>query len=182
MKSFDQLPMKLKPADIDAGSGLLPRVVRALYYVYPPLTSIKRDFTTAVINRRCLVFWWEKEYSRKKHCFIWNYLFKFVEVDGKRKANKNGLHVNLEERNIVIRAKCPNYIHLQQKSFIGMVLTSFHACMSSDMRYHKLKLVFHLERRDKKYAKEEGQLLNINPVIEYSIIPWWSPNYPYLVQ
>lgn len=181
VRNFDGLPLKLQPFNIDAGCGLLPRVVRALHYVYPPLATRKRELTSLLINRRCLAVWWEKDYSLKKHSFVWTYFLKFVEINGK-KIHQDNLRTNPEERNLIVRAKCPNFVHLYQQSFTGMVITSFNACMSSDMRYHQLKMMFHVERRDIKYKREEGYLLVINPVIEYAVIPWWDPNYPYPVQ
>ena len=177
--SYEKLPSRLKPLDIDAGSGIRSRVIRALFYVYLPLSTLQRDFASYIINRRCSVFWWEKEFNLKKNCFVWNYLFKFVDVSWKRNISQHNLLENSEKHNLVMKVKCPNYIHLDCKSCSNMIMTSFHDCMSSDMRYHKLKMVFNEERRDKKYIKEQGKLLIISPVIEYSIIPWWNPNYPH---
>ena len=179
---FEKLPSRLRPLDIDAGSGLQSRVIRALYYIYPPFTTVKRDFTNHVVNKKCSTFWWVKEFNVKKNCFTWNYFLKFTDINWTKQTFHNCLFANPEKYNMVVKAKCPNYILLEHASCSNMILTSFHDCMSSDMRYHKLKMIFHEERKGKQYAKEHGSLLIINPVIEYSIIPWWEPNYPHSVR
>eukprot|EP00795_Rhopilema_esculentum_P008779 gene8779-14809_t len=65
------------------------------------------------------------------------------------------------------------------KSAIGMILTSFNSCMSTDMRYHQIKTIFHYEGTARSYNKNDGMHMCFNPVIDVNILPWWNPSYPY---
>lgn len=179
--NFDQLPGKLNPSDIDAGAGIFQRVVRALYHVYPPFTSRKKDFTGTLLKKKCMAVWWVKECPSRNGSVFWSYFFKFFEIAKKRRAKEDNIHWNTEEHNIVLKVKCPSYIHFYQQSLVGLIITSFNECMTSDMRYHQLRMTFHVERKDKMHREGEGDLVVINPVIEYAVIPWWNPRYPYPV-
>ena len=178
VKSDCNLPTRLQPWNIDAGPGIQCRVVRALYQTYTPFklkaTAIL-DHSTELPFKKCVNVWWEKEYSAKKGAFVWTYYFKVASIDDKETSVKRVLH-NPERNKIVVKVKCLNYIKLQP--VLGMILTSFNLCMSGDMRYHQVKLTFHHERRDKKYNRNQGMLLVMNPVIDMNILHWWTPNYP----
>ena len=172
------LPFRLQSDNIDSGPGLQSKVVRSLYFVYPPLRELYRSNCTEVTNRKCMLFWWKKEFSSKKGTYIWNYFFKLAEGNSKRSLKEKQLWCNPEKQNIVVKIRSPNFIHFQ-KSAIGLILTSFNSCMSTDMRYHQIKTVFHYEGEARRYNKNDGMHMCFNPVIDVNILPWWNPSYPY---
>ena len=171
------LPTRLQRDYIDSRPGIKSRVIRALFHTYALFQQRSSpDSSCTILHRKCILFWWEKDYSIKAHSNTWTYYLKVANFDGVKDVRLNTVCFNPENGNSILRVKCPNYVYLP--SVTGMVVTSFTVSMSTDMRYHQLKMVFHHERKYHKYHKNEGLVLVINPVMDTRIVQWWHPSYP----
>lgn len=91
----------------------------------------------------------------------------------------DNIHDNPEEGFYILQVLCPNFMSLPP--VMGLVLTKTSIAVSNqDMRYHKLRLHFdYIHCSTNGSLGSSGTVLNIDPVLKLSILPWWHPKYPY---
>ncbi|KAL5007854.1 hypothetical protein ScPMuIL_016660 [Solemya velum] len=191
-----EMPETLKSCAIERLQGLRSRVIRSLFYMYPPLsertkrTIMFQNEPHGLVGKICNVIWYDLDKA------MWNFNFKFRrhEVNASQFINfiprlgsnkkvdilhgyKDVFH-NCENDCSVLQANCKNFISLPM--VMGMFLKNVCLNVSREMRYHRLKLVF-----DTKLTEEMSTvssvsevIVELDPVVNLKVFHWWDPCYP----
>lgn len=190
----NELPECLRIENLERINGLRQRVIRSLFYIYPPFVAkIKRtmpfeDEPHFFVGQRCIFTWHEKV----KNVYNFNFKFKKERIYEINKLKyfkettdlKNGyrdLYFNQENDYYVLEVTCQTFLSVP--SVMGLVLSNVYLKLSSGMRYHCLKLVFDTNIKgipvgNRKFIEDTVMILD--PVLNVKIYPWWHPKYPFL--
>jgi len=181
------LPNHLRPNEINVKSGLRARVIRALFHVHPPLVKTVvhnvpcTDAPGHAELRYCVLSWWKPMTSSKSNVNVWLYYFKLTSNENFKPKNimeaRNLMKFNTEEDCVLLRVAVSSFTPI--RAVQGLVLTSISVSVSRDMRFHRLKLVFHERRHNKRYEKHQGQVIILDPILDLQILHWWDPQYPH---
>ena len=176
------MPDDLKIETLERINGLRQRVIRALYYIYPPfITKIIRagpfeDEPHILVGHR----YESMRYEKVKNVHIFNFKFKKErEIPDLKNSYKN-LYLNCENDYCVLEVTCQTY--LSALPVVGLVLSNVYLTLSSGMRYHCLKLVFATNIKgipDGNRKGVEDTVIVFDPVLSLKIYPWWHPKYPF---
>ncbi|XP_001626089.2 putative transmembrane protein 183BP isoform X1 [Nematostella vectensis] len=188
----EKLPLELRPDRIKCRPGLRPRVIRALFHCYDPLSvRIQPNADTghnppdSLLHFTCLSTWCKGVISKggKK---VWIFYFKLNKRTGQKKprtytpewfATVDDVNDNPEENNSVFSVVCMNYIPFPP--VIGLVLTEVLTGLSAGMKHQRVKMRFHAHRDDGRYQWESGIQVILDPAREVKVLKWWHPLYPY---
>lgn len=187
----ENIPDDLRLASLDCIHGLRARVIRTLFYVYPPMVT--RTQTTvpfenephALVGLRCLLTW------HKKVKNVWSFYFKFRKGDSvdlssnERKSIKSrdfekwhqDFFYNPDDKSSILEVTCPGFTPLQV--VMGLILNGVYLNVSAEsMRYHRLKLIMDTNYRitTKKNQNSMCEIV-LDPVLEVRVYPWWHPNF-----
>ena len=189
VEEVPDLPSLLRPRSISHIHGLRTRVIRALYYVYPPfqlrvksIQPFERD-PDLLKGARCVLQWHQKVKTS------WYFYFKFYfpnvpqcylskkpNTDEDELLAELDVFSNSEENCSVLRVSSPNFISLPV--VMGQVLTKSSISVGHRMQYHKLRLYFNAEFNARQQLTS-GTSLVMDPVVNLQINQWWDPKYPY---
>nr|CAI5836901.1 unnamed protein product [Callosobruchus analis] len=190
--SVSTLPEELQPECLVRKYGLRTCVIRALYHMYPPFVNrIKSRGLTVeqhpdLLKRRlCDCLWHQKH---KEH---WRFYFKMREKrenilnhsyqTDKKKPDLleilDDVSANTEENCCILQVTCKDFIAIPP--VLGQVLISVSVTLSSGLRYNRLQLDF--GSAISAYRKSDSNCTSIilEPVVNYKILDWWHPQYPY---
>lgn len=187
------MPDGLKIETLERINGLRQRVIRALYYIYPPfITKIIRtlpfeDEPHMLAGHRCMLTWHEKVKNvynfnfkfKKERIYDINKLHYFREIPDLRNGYKD-LYLNRENDYYVLEVTCQTFLSVLP--VMGLVLSNVYLKLSSGMRYHCLKLVFDTNIKgipDGNRKGVEDTVIVLDPVLNLKIYPWWHPKYPF---
>lgn len=184
------LPARLKSDWIESRDGFKSRVIRALFITRANLHNrlaqqtleSARDthVTSQLIGLRCCHAWYEEKTSSKSGS-VFEFYFKFKRNDNFGKLcllkNNDYLHTNSERDFIVFQITVSNFIRLQ--SVTGESLTDISVNLSRNLRFHCVKMTFHVFRCDRRYRKSDGKVISLEPVSEFRLLRWWYPLYPH---
>ena len=185
-----ELPVELKRENLECIHGLRARVVKTLFYLYPPLVS--RSHTSVpfenephiLIGHRCLLTW----HKRVKN--VWTFCFKFRKGDqldrdsnSRRgmmskefKAWHQDLFYNPDNYCRILEVTCSNFNSIPV--VMGLILNKVYLNLGSSMRYHKLRLIFDTHLKMTGAKNETGMFeVVLDPVLEVRVYPWWHPKY-----
>uniref|UniRef100_A0A665VZA4 Transmembrane protein 183A n=2 Tax=Echeneis naucrates TaxID=173247 RepID=A0A665VZA4_ECHNA len=190
------LPFRLQPDSIDMKQCLRARVIRSLFHLYEPFSlrvskipALPESTPTTLLNSKCLLFW-VKKLSGTRPEGLWEFNFKFIKQHGHSKSGcakslclprqYQDVHTNPDTDCYVLQITTLNFIFTPV--VMGMTLTLFTIKVSTDMRHHRVRLVFQdspLQRGNKK-RDQGGTQIVLDPVLSVRLMDWWHPQYPYV--
>uniref|UniRef100_A0A3P8V3W3 Transmembrane protein 183A n=1 Tax=Cynoglossus semilaevis TaxID=244447 RepID=A0A3P8V3W3_CYNSE len=187
------LPCRLQPDCIDVMHCLKARVIRSLFHLYEPFTlrvskipALPESTPTTLLNSKCLLFSF-KRLSGTRPEALWEFNFKFV----KQRHIRNGcvkslslprqyeeVHRNPDSDCYVLQVTTLNFIYFPV--VMGMTLTLFTINVSTDMRHHRVRLVFtdSPHHKSRKRVDHSGTQVVLDPVHSVKLMDWWHPQYP----
>ncbi|KAF6735735.1 Transmembrane protein 183 [Oryzias melastigma] len=182
------LPFRLQPDSIDKMHCLRACVIRSLFHLYEPFSlrvskiPTLPESTPTLLNSKCLLFW-----VRKVSEALWEFNFKFVKQQEHRRngcaksllmpKQYENVHVNPDSDCYVLQVTTLNFIFIPV--VMGMTLALFTINVSTDMRHHRVRLIFQdspLQR--KKRGDQSGIQVILDPVQSVKLMDWWHPQYP----
>ncbi|XP_030077381.1 transmembrane protein 183A [Microcaecilia unicolor] len=190
------LPLRLQPECIGVLRCLRVRVIRSLYHMYEPFSSrvsknptVPESTPSTLANSKCLLFWCRKIVRNRQEA-LWEFNFKFKTQVPRCKNNcYNGLlhppvqyeevHTNPEQDCCLLQVTTLNFICIP--IVMGMTLAFFTINVSTDMRHHRVRLVFQdfPVLNGKKPRGEQGVQVVLDPVHSVRLLDWWHPQYPF---
>uniref|UniRef100_A0A7N6FF96 Transmembrane protein 183A n=1 Tax=Anabas testudineus TaxID=64144 RepID=A0A7N6FF96_ANATE len=190
------LPFRLQSDLPDMMHCLRARVIRSLFHLYEPFSlrvskipAMPESTPTTLLNSKCLLFW-VKRVSGTRPEPLWEFNFKFVKQQVHRKngcakslcmpRQYEDVHKNPDSDCYVLQVTTLNFIFIPV--VMGMTLTLFTINVSTDMRHHRVRLVFQDSplQRGKKRADQGGTQVVLDPVHSVKQMDWWHPLYPYV--
>ena len=196
------LPPTLQPNSVEPRiHGLRTRVVRALFLVYPPLSSrvchrgnlpttlsapVSPVDPELLVGRRCVMAWYERSSGLQ-----WRFFFRF-EFSRRTACQLTPSHSdrdsllapddvlhNADERSVILVAVTSNFVNLPV--VMGQVLVK--ASMSIDgMFARRLKLVFYGEyvyvSKGNCSVPNGAVVADIDSLLGSTILHWWDPTFP----
>ncbi|KAM6927426.1 transmembrane protein 183A [Xenentodon cancila] len=191
-----ELPCHLKPHSIDRMRCLRACVIRSLFHLYEPFSSrvsnipvLPESTPTTMLNSKCLLFW-VKKVSGTRQEPLWEFNFKLKKLQGHSKNScakslrtpkqYEDVHLNPDSDCYVLQVTTLNFIFTHV--VMGMTLTQFKINVSTDMRHHRVRLVFQDSplHRGMKRVDQGGTQVVLDPVHSVKLMDWWHPQYPSL--
>ncbi|XP_053312770.1 transmembrane protein 183A [Spea bombifrons] len=188
------LPVRLLPEFMDRLRCLRACVIRSLYHMYEPFCSrvarnppIPESTPNTLANAKCLLFWYRKVTGAKSEA-TWEFNFKFQKQPPKKKDYLSRLQPPLEYKDVHFNPDhdcCLLQVSTLNFSCIpvvmGMTLSYFTINVSTDMRHHRVRLVFQDTpvRNGKKPRGDQGVPIVLDPVHSVNLLDWWHPKYPF---
>ncbi|XP_060897990.1 transmembrane protein 183A [Labrus mixtus] len=188
------LPYRLQPDSIGRMQCLRARVIRSLFHLYEPfdlrvskIPALPESTPTALLNSKCLLFWVRKVIGTRPDA-LWEFNFKFLKqpVHSKNGCAKSlqmprqyiDVHSNPDSDCYILQVTTLNFIFTPV--VMGMTLTLFTINISTDMRHHRVRLVFQDSplQRGKKRGDQGGTQVVLDPVQSVRLMDWWHPQYP----
>nr|XP_020638168.1 transmembrane protein 183A isoform X2 [Pogona vitticeps] len=183
------LPIRLQPESIEKMYCLRACVIRSLYHMYRPFVSqiarnpaIPDTTPNTLKNSKCLLFWSKKVDQQSS---LWEFSFKF-----QRQFKNNCLkrlqppirykdvHMNPDQDCCLLQITTLDFIYVPV--VMGMIVTLFSINVSTDMRHHRVKMVFHDSPvwNGKKPRFDHGVQVVMDPVYSVRLFDWWHPQFP----
>ncbi|KAJ7331848.1 hypothetical protein JRQ81_014028 [Phrynocephalus forsythii] len=186
------LPIRLQPKSMEKMYCLRACVIRSLYHMYRPFASriarnpaIPDTTPNTLKNSKCLLFWSKKVDQPSS---LWEFSFKFQKQSPKFKNNclkrlqpptrYKDVHMNPDQDCCLLQITTLDFIYVPV--VMGMTVNLFSINVSTDMRHHRVKLVFHDSPvwNGKKHRFDHGVQVVMDPVHSVHIFDWWHPQYP----
>ncbi|XP_076013025.1 transmembrane protein 183A isoform X2 [Genypterus blacodes] len=190
------LPFHLQPDSIDTMRSLKACVIRALFHMYVPFSSrmskipaLPESTPTTLLNSKCLLLWDRKVVGTRQDA-MWEFNFKFSKQVHSKNGRANGpaktlntpcqykdVHINPDSDCYVLQVTTLNYI--LTPVVMGMTLSLFTINVSTDMRHHRVRLLFHDSppQPGKKRGDQGGTQVVLDPVHSVRLMDWWHPQY-----
>ncbi|XP_072034116.1 transmembrane protein 183-like isoform X2 [Amphiura filiformis] len=180
-----KLPVQLQPVSMLRIYGIRALVIRALHMMYTPYVShIKSlppiaegiDSPDNLLNRTCLYMW-----SRGQVGCHFYHFFKFRDEDLKPEIshcyNNEEVLSNPHTDECILKVFCQNFQHFPSDEVMGSKLVKVGVSVSSNFRYHRLKLQF--TKGSHRGLPRESNLLTVvlDPVILIRVLHWWHPQF-----
>ncbi|XP_014675751.1 PREDICTED: transmembrane protein 183-like [Priapulus caudatus] len=183
------LPVLLRPACLEQRYSLKTRVIRALFYLHDPLVRRTKQLTAPfetpphfLQGSRCMLMWHQRVKANN-----WTFLFKFrragtrlaktvAATEGDALDYLDNYRANSEDGCSVLSVTCCNFISLP--IVMGQMLTQVCVNVSRNMRFHRVKLVFHSLYNDGRQSATTGCVAILDPVVSIRVSHWWHPQYP----
>ncbi|CAL1608009.1 unnamed protein product [Knipowitschia caucasica] len=189
------LPLRLQPDSVQKMRCLRARVIRSLFHLYEPFTlrvsqvpPLPETTPSFLINSKCLLFWVQKISGTRPET-LWEFNFKFEKPRGHYKNGRSqvlclpqqyeDVHKNPDSDCYMLQVTTLNFIF--SPVVMGMTLALFTVNVSTDMRHHRVRLVFHDSPlpRGKKRPEQGGVQVVLDPVHSVRLMDWWHPQYPF---
>lgn len=187
--------MELQPYSMARTHRIRALVIRALNLMYEPF--VKRSRTNqpveeglsspeCLVNRTCIFMW-----SQGKVGSHYYHFFKFGKLESWKPPIMNSMNedafYNRHEDECILKVFCQNFQRFPTDKIMGMTLVNISISVSSNFRYHRLKMQFC--RRDTRPSfrdqhrgrhNRDANLLSVvlDPVILVRVIHWWNPQFP----
>ncbi|KAG8131925.1 hypothetical protein E2320_009816 [Naja naja] len=147
--------------------------------------SLKTDPLFGAAYQLCLLFW-SKRINQQSS--LWEFSFKFQRQSPKFK-NKSlkqlqppvryaDVHMNPDQDCCLLQITTLDFIYIP--IVMGMTVTLFTINVSTDMRHHRVKLIFHDSPvwSGKKPRFDHGMQVVMDPVHSVHLFDWWHPQFP----
>lgn len=170
------LPQALQPASMTKRHGLKAKVIRALYFLYLPMTRRLQESSISearLLNKKCV------QQCHKYHFAIGcaTFIFKFQDVnclpenedEGEPDENAGDLNANKDAGAITLKLTC-SQITPPPLMLIGLVLRSISFPTPADPGGH-----VHISMGDNYFASPPKVNLVLNKVIAVQMTDWWHP-------
>ncbi|NXW51189.1 TM183 protein, partial [Nyctiprogne leucopyga] len=182
------LPLRLRPESMEKLHCLRACVIRSLYHMYEPFASrVSRnpaipDSTPSTLkNSRCLLFWCKKIEGNRQEV-MWEFNFKFKKQERFGLASLKSRVVSLVSSKLPLTATCfqVHFFHYYLSPSLSLFL-QFTINVSTDMRHHRVRLVFQDApvRNGRKPRPDQGVQVVLDPVHSVRLLDWWHPQYPF---
>ncbi|KAL7985436.1 hypothetical protein Chor_004006 [Crotalus horridus] len=146
---------------------------------------LKTDPLFGAAYQLCLFFWSKRI---NKQSSLWEFSFKFQRQSPKFK-NKSlkplqppirytDVHMNPDQDCCLLQITTLDFIYIP--IVMGMTVTLFTINVSTDMRHHRVKLLFHDSPvwSGKKSRFDHGMQVVMDPVHSVHLFDWWHPQFP----
>ncbi|XP_071400594.1 transmembrane protein 183A isoform X4 [Centroberyx affinis] len=162
------LPFRLQPDSIDRMRCLRACVIRSLFHLYEPFSlrvskipALPESTPTTLLNSK-------QEHSK-------NGSAKFLCMP----RQYEDVHTNPDSDCYLLQVTTLNFIDFTP-GVMGMTLTLFTINVSTDMRHHRVRLVFQDSplQRGRKRGEQGGTQVVLDPVHSVRLMDWWHPQYP----
>ncbi|XP_010643355.1 transmembrane protein 183A isoform X2 [Fukomys damarensis] len=189
------LPLRLRPESMEKLRCLRACVIRSLYHMYEPFAArisknpvIPESTPTSLKNSKCLLFWCRKIVGNRQEP-MWEFNFKFKKQSPRLKSKCMGrlqppiqyedVHTNPDQDCCLLQVTTLNFIFIP--IVMGMIFTLFTINVSTDMRHHRVRLVFQDSpvRGGRSLRSEQGVQVILDPVHSVRLFDWWHPQYPF---
>ncbi|XP_059723958.1 transmembrane protein 183A isoform X2 [Haemorhous mexicanus] len=189
------LPLRLRPESMEKLHCLRACVIRSLFHMYEPFAArlsrnpaIPDSTPSTLKNSRCLLFWCKKIVGNRQEA-MWEFNFKFKKQSPRFKSKcckglqppiqYEEVHTNPDQDCCLLQITTFNFIFVP--IVMGMTFTLFSISVSTDMRHHRVRLVFQDTpvRNGKKPRMEQGVQVVLDPVHSVRLLDWWHPQYPF---
>ncbi|GCB67427.1 hypothetical protein scyTo_0000727 [Scyliorhinus torazame] len=189
------LPVRLQREVIGKLGSLRACVIRSLYHMYEPFRArvsdkpaIPESTPNTLQNCSCLLYWCKKgSGNRSDQRWEFNYKFKKQSIKLKN-GSRNGLqfprqyeqvHKNPDQDCYLLQITTLNFIFTPV--VMGMTLALFTISVSTDMRHHRVRMLFQDSPipHGKKPKKDQGLQVILDPVHSVRLLDWWHPQYPF---
>ncbi|XP_026517045.1 transmembrane protein 183-like, partial [Terrapene carolina triunguis] len=136
----------------------------------------------------CLLFWCRKIDGNRREP-MWEFNFKFKKQPPRLKSNcckdlqppvqYEDVHTNPDQDCCLLQITTLNFIFLPV--VMGLIFTLFTINVSTDMRHHRVRLVFQDSPvwNGKKPQLDQGVQVILDPVHSVRLLDWWHPQYPF---
>ncbi|KAM9408715.1 transmembrane protein 183A isoform 1-T1 [Pholidichthys leucotaenia] len=187
------LPFCLQPDSIARMRYLRASVIRSLFHLYEPFSqrvakipALPESTPTTPLNSKCLLCW-VKKVSETRPEALWEFSFKFIKQGPTKKGCAQSLHVPRQYKDVHMNPDSDCYVlQVTTLNFIltpvvmGMTLTLFTISVSTDMRHHRVRLVFQDSpvQHGRKRGDQGGTQVVLDPVHSVKLMDWWHPQYP----
>ncbi|XP_077013563.1 transmembrane protein 183A isoform X4 [Tamandua tetradactyla] len=141
----------------------------------------------------CTAAFWTRLYRRKivgnRQEPMWEFNFKFKKQSPRLKSKCMGglqppiqyedVHTNPDQDCCLLQVTTLNFIFIP--IVMGMIFTLFTINVSTDMRHHRVRLVFQDSpiHGGRKLRSEQGVQVILDPVHSVRLFDWWHPQYPF---
>ncbi|XP_027699255.1 transmembrane protein 183A isoform X2 [Vombatus ursinus] len=141
----------------------------------------------------CTAAFWTRLYRRKivgnRQEPMWEFNFKFKKQSPRLKSKCVGglqppvqyedVHTNPDQDCCLLQVTTLNFIFIP--IVMGMIFTLFTINVSTDMRHHRVRLVFQDTpvQNGRKLRSEQGVQVILDPVHSVRLFDWWHPQYPF---
>ncbi|XP_020768989.1 transmembrane protein 183A isoform X3 [Odocoileus virginianus] len=189
------LPLRLRPESMEKLHCLRACVIRSLYHMYEPFAArisknpaIPESTPSTLKNSKCLLFWCRKVVGNRQEP-MWEFNFKFKKQSPRLKSKCMGglqppiqyedVHTNPDQDCCLLQVTTLNFIFIP--IVMGMIFTLFTISVSTDMRHHRVRLVFqdYPVHGGQKLRSEQGVQVILDPVHSIRLFDWWHPQYPF---
>ncbi|XP_050841020.1 transmembrane protein 183A isoform X6 [Serinus canaria] len=196
------LPLRLRPESMEKLHCLRACVIRSLFHMYEPFAArlsrnpaIPDSTPSTLKNSRCLLFWCKKIVGNRQEA-MWEFNFKFKKQSPRFKSKcckglqppiqYEEVHTNPDQDCCLLQITTFNFIFVP--IVMGMTFTllwspllQFSISVSTDMRHHRVRLVFQDTPvcNGKKPRMEQGVQVVLDPVHSVRLLDWWHPQYPF---
>ncbi|XP_053104338.1 transmembrane protein 183A isoform X2 [Hemicordylus capensis] len=183
------LPIRLQPESMEKMYCLRACVIRSLYHMYRPFVSrvaknpaVPETTPSTLKNSRCLLFW-SRRVDRQPS--LWEFSFKFQrQLKNSRlkplqpPVRYEDVHMNPDQDCCLLQITTLDFIYVP--IVMGMTVTLFTINVSTDMRHHRVKMVFHDSPvwNGKKPRFDHGVQIVMDPVHSVRLFDWWHPQFP----
>lgn len=189
------LPLRLRPESMEKLRCLRACVIRSLYHMYEPFAArisknpaIPESTPSTLKNSKCLLFWCRKIVGNRQEP-MWEFNFKFKKQSPRLKSKcmdrlqppiqYEDVHTNPDQDCCLLQVTTLNFIFIP--IVMGMIFTLFTINVSTDMRHHRVRLVFQDSpvRGGQNLRSEQGVQVVLDPVHSVRLFDWWHPQYPF---
>ncbi|KAG9485588.1 hypothetical protein GDO78_008592, partial [Eleutherodactylus coqui] len=190
------LPVRLLPECMYRLRALRACVIRSLFHMYEPFCSrlaknpsLPESTPNTLLNSKCLLFWCKKVEPGIRPEPLWEFNFKLKKLPPKQKnlcliglqppLEYKEVHFNPDQDCCLLQVTTLNFIFIPV--VMGMTLTYFTINVSTDMRHHRVRLIFQdcPVLNGKKPRGEQGVQIVLDPVHSVHLLDWWHPKYPF---
>ncbi|XP_040337060.1 transmembrane protein 183-like [Herpailurus yagouaroundi] len=173
------LPLRLRPESMEKLRCLRACVIRSLYHMYEPFAAqisknpaIPESTPSTLKNSKCLLFWCRKIVGNRQEP-MWEFNFKSKKQSPRLKSKCMGrlqppiqyedVHTNPDQDCCLLQVPTLNFIFIP--IVMGMIFTLFTINVSTDMRHHRLRLMFQDSpvRGGWKLCCEQGVQIILDP-------------------
>ena len=191
------LPENLQPEFLNKIHGLRTRVIRTLFYTYPPCVQRVQkvlpfeDPPEGIVGAKCILMWYQQVKG------LWYFNFKFMKNSlekykchlavrpskhkGRYSLDRFATDIcdNPEDGLVVLQVVCRSFIPVPPV-VMGMTLCKTSISVGHGMMNHKLKMIFTSQESSigKPVALAGGTTFSMDPVLNYRVLNWWEPKYP----
>ncbi|XP_048353251.1 transmembrane protein 183A isoform X2 [Sphaerodactylus townsendi] len=160
------LPIRLQPESMEKMYCLRACVIRSLYHMYRPFASrVARNPAIPETTPSTL-----KNSKSPK--------FKNSHLKLQPPVRYEDVHLNPDQDCCVLQITTLDFIYIP--IVMGMSVTLFTINVSTDMRHHRVKMVFHDSPvwNGKKPRFDHGVQVIMDPVHSVRLFDWWHPQFP----
>ncbi|XP_051003388.1 transmembrane protein 183A isoform X2 [Acomys russatus] len=162
------LPLRLRPESMEKLRCLRACVIRSLYHMYEPFAA-RISKNPAIPESTPSTLKNSKSPRLKSKCM--DRLQPPIQYED--------VHTNPDQDCCLLQVTTLNFIFIP--IVMGMIFTLFTINVSTDMRHHRVRLVFQDSpvRGGQNLRGEQGVQVVLDPVHSVRLFDWWHPQYPF---